>query len=114
MAPSDDLESHLADRLNEQRDVMAFSRPVEQTVSREVTLEGAEHLGGRKVQDTFTRGGGRPQPKPQAELSPRKGKLEHHLEARLKEVKDEMVQDPADALMRAYQERRRKLGGTGA
>ena len=50
-------------------------------------------------------------PTPAAEVPPRKRKLEHHLEARLREVQDEMVGGGGDAALRAYQELRRRLGG---
>jgi len=66
---ADELEHHLKERLGEARDFSDFSAsrrlaagtPEGETVTgREVIVEGAEHLSGRKVQDTFTRGGRKP------------------------------------------------------
>lgn len=114
---ADELEHHLKERLGEARDVSDFSAsrrlaqgtPEGETVTgREVVVEGAEHLSGRKVQDTFTRGSRQPV----VQAPPKKEKLEHHLTERLKEVSDTMTTgNGTDAALRAYQELRRKLGG---
>jgi hypothetical protein len=117
MAKQDDLEPHLRDRLGEARDFADFSgsraaaagTPEGQEVTREIVIPGAEHLGGRSVQDTFKRTGRRPVASEPAK--PGKKKLEHHLAARLAEVHDEMVGGGADAAVQAYRELRRKMGG---
>ena len=123
---ADELEHHLKERLGEARDFSDFSAsrrlaagtPEGETVTggacgrggSQLIVEGAEHLSGRKVQDTFTRGGRKPVlPQPA-----KKEKLEHHLTERLKEISDEMLTGGAgghDAALRAYQDLRRKLGG---
>lgn len=119
MAHKDDLEHHLADRLADARDFADFGAsrraasagtPEGQEVTREIEVAGAEHLGGRKVQDTFKRTG-KAAVVHQADEPGRKKKLEHHLASRLKEVQDEMVSSESDRALRAYQEMRRKMGG---
>lgn len=124
---ADELEHHLKERLGEAQDFADFSAsrraaqgsPEGETVTggaggprgSEIVVEGAEHLSGRKVQDTFTRGG-----RAQPVVTPKKkDKLEHHLASRLKEVNDEMLTGGiggADAALRAYQDLRKKLGGS--
>lgn len=118
MAQQDDLEPHLADRLGDARDFADFGAsrraaatgtPEGAEVTREIEVAGAEHLGGRKVQDVFKRTGKAPVTH-EAPPAARK-KLEHHLASRLKEVQDEMVSSQADAALRAYQDLRRRMGG---
>ena len=118
MGHKDDLEPHLADRLADARDFADFGAsrraatagtPEGAEVTREIEVAGAEHLGGRKVQDTFKRTGKAPVAAP--EQPARAKKLEHHLAARLEEVQDERVSSDGDAALRAYQDLRRKMGG---
>ncbi len=118
MAQKDDLEPHLADRLADARDFADFgaSRRAAAAgtsegseVTREIEIAGAEHLGGRKVQDVFKRTGKAPVT---PDAPPARKKLEHHLASRLKEVQDEMVSSQGDAALRAYQDMRRRMGGS--
>ena len=118
MGHKDDLEPHLAERLKDARDFADFGAsrrraalgtPEGQEVTREIEVAGAEHLGGRKVQDTFKRTG--QAPVAHVDEPARKKKLEHHLASRLKEVQDEMITGGPDAALRAYQDLRRKMGG---
>lgn len=108
-----ELEPHLAARLAETRDMLSFSRPPAETeVVREIEIPGAEHLGGRKIQDSFKRTGRAPvAATPAAEAPGKKPKLEHHLAQRLKEVQDERVSGGAEAAAQAYRELRKKMGG---
>lgn len=119
MDRKDDLEPHLAERLKDARDFADFGAsrraaaagtPEGQEVTREIEVAGAEHLGGRKVQDVFRRTGKAPVTN-DAPLPLSKKKLEHHLASRLKEVQDTIVSSDADAALRAYQDLRRKMGG---
>lgn len=121
MADNGELEGHLKDRLGEVRDVANFTRsrpqgtPEGQEVGREIVIEGAEHLGGRKVKDTFLRGGGKaqgaPVPTPE-ELDPRSKKLEHHLKSRISEVQDVYpAQSGLDAQLAKLREQRKNMGG---
>ncbi len=78
-----------------------------------MTLEGAEHLGGRKITDKFVRSGGKPVVAAPAEPVKPAG-LEHHLKTRLSEIQDTPL-TRASALedtLERYRQNRRKLGGS--
>ena len=113
----DELESHLADRLKETRDVANFSRskPVAGTTGEvERTYELPEHLGGRTIADRFVRGGSTPAPRPKVEDDPKPKGLEHHLKSRLAEVQDigPGQGSEIDRMLEAYRKRRRDMGGS--
>lgn len=121
MSGNDELEGHLADRLGEVRDIANFARtrPLgtpegQEVVGREIVVEGAEHLGGRKVRDTFTRGGkAAPVVIAPEDLPPAARKLEHHLKARLAEVHDEYPSSGGsiEAQLAKMRDLRKQMGG---
>lgn len=109
---NEELESHLADRLKETRDVASFSRrqaaPQPGETEVEHVLELPEHLGGRKIADKFIRGG-KPTPPP----TEKPKKLEHHLESLLSEVQDSTTfSRSGDDPLEAYRRRRKEMGGS--
>lgn len=112
--PDDELESHLAERLKETKDVANFTRRTPPGGSAEVerVLELPDHLGGRKISDKFTRSGGAAPPP----VEPPKPKgLEHHLKARLAEVQDiPLSKGKLDDTLEAYRKLRRDMGGSGS
>jgi hypothetical protein len=113
--PRDDeeLESHLADRLKETRDVANFSRPKrpDEPVELERVVEMPDHLGGRKISDKFIRGGKTAPPPSEA---PKPKGLEHHLKSRLSEIEDVPLGqgNDIDRLLESYRKRRREMGGS--
>jgi hypothetical protein len=113
--PDDELESHLAERLKETKDVANFTRRTPPGGSAEVerVLELPDHLGGRKIADKFTRSGSAP--KPVVEEAPKPKGLEHHLKARLAEVQDlPPSRSKLDDTLEAYRKLRRDMGGSGS
>lgn len=118
--PDDELESHLAERLKETRDIANFSRARKPAAAEPAEVERVyelpDHLGGRKIADKFVRGGAS-QPvaaKPAAEEPVKPKGLEHHLKARLAEVQDTPIARKSDMerMLEAYRKQRRDLGGS--
>jgi hypothetical protein len=112
----DELESHLAERLKETKDVASFTRRPQGSESAEVerVLELPDHLGGRKISDKFTRTG---KQQPPAPVEPPKPKgLEHHLKSRLAEIQDTPISrgNKLDDQLEAYRKLRRDIGGSGS
>ena len=105
----DELEPHLRAALGEVRDQLEVTRRPRQTAPQPgPELELPEHLAGRDTTDRFTRGGGRPAPKPPR---PKEPKLERHLAERLKEVSDEAVLGGGPSAWEDYQAMRKRLQG---
>jgi len=118
--PDDELESHLAERLKETKDVASFSvasfsRRPQPSESAEVerVLELPDHLGGRKISDKFTRSGAA---KPVPQEAPKPKGLEHHLKERLAEVQDTPISrgGKLEDTLEAYRKMRRDMGGSGS
>jgi hypothetical protein len=112
--PDDELESHLAERLKETKDVASFTRRPKGSESAEVerVLELPDHLGGRKISDKFTRSG---KAKPVVEDAPKPKGLEHHLKSRLAEIQDTPIsRGKLEDTLDAYRKMRRDMGGGGS
>ncbi|MDB5101380.1 MAG: hypothetical protein JWM80_5801 [Cyanobacteria bacterium RYN_339] len=114
----DELESHLADRLKETKDIANFTRRPKGSESAEVerVLELPDHLGGRKISDKFTRTGKVPAAQPVAEEPGKPKGLEHHLKSRLAEIEDTPISrgSKLEDSLEAYRKLRRDMGGSGS